>query len=263
MNVFFCLSLDSPRAKMFAQMCLVAAYTAIKNGLQVWVLLEDDDWRLSEMLGYMGARVRFRQNPLKADIVKAHGAHPRLGSGTYLRFDLPHVADQLGIGGRILYADVDTMFFSNLAGLKDVPLDNFAFAFERPEPGAQLHNINAGVILMDVEACCRFRVKLLEFARENMHKYPHDQELLKGFIRDRVRWSDLPEQFNHMAWLPGQGEILHFHALKPQEANTDAWPDLAHYRTQAYLNNSRLWWETFNGLKEEPWYGAFKSGNNI
>lgn len=178
---------------------------------------------------------------------------------TFFRYLLP---DLLPAHRRVLYLDADTLVCGSLRTLWELPLEGFYaagvpddFNIRQGHPNALgldqpgEHYVNAGVLLLNLEALRRDRVadRLFRLSSERVLRFM-DQDAINLVFRGRIR--PLPERYNVTSdslrrkkhRFRGHPTILHFTSRwKPWRCSFPfgAW------RYQAY---QRLW-ERFAGLE--------------
>ena len=210
---FFCLSDGDPQ---FTDCARVAVQSSERYELNRICLYDGGDEAVVDWLQDRGVRVVRHRFSLARELSDARVDDPAFGLGTFMRIDIPEVAQELGLldGSHYLYTDCDVVFQNEPSGLLDIETETFCAAMELHED--QPH-FNAGVMWCNAGF---FRQSLAEFRRFVVQKrfrfVAYDQGALNEFYGSSRQV--LGREYN---WKPYWGvdenaAIVHFHGPKPQ-----------------------------------------------
>jgi len=261
MRWFFALNEACSTFPLYADLIKVAVLSARSHTKLTPCFLYDGqpnaltDWLEARGVAVVQHRSKFRER-LKA--MSKECKRPdifRIGSGAFLRVDLPEVIVRLGWSDeRILYTDCDVMFARDPEpDLSRVRCERFAVAPEF-DPG-DYDRINTGVMVMNVPSLYRDREPFARFIWRNLDRLVDtawDQEAYRLYYRRKLPflpngWSRLAPTLN---WKPYWGEnaaasIIHFHGPKPfheeMVRNRQVPAELLRLGSQAYFTYCSLW----------------------
>jgi lipopolysaccharide biosynthesis glycosyltransferase len=171
-----------------------------------------------------------------------------IGSGTFLRLEVPEMAAELGITDRlVLYTDLDVMFMGEVCDyLSDLRPRYFAVAPEFDQ--ADYINMNAGVMLLNAEGLRESDAGFRAYTRDHLPELAsagRDQDAYRNYFEGQ--WDRLPVQYN---WKPYWGydasaRIVHFHGPKPTQRDRIksgvAAPIIISLATEAYYDYCQIW----------------------
>lgn len=238
-------------------MTKVAVRSALKHtSLEPYFLFDGEENELTGWLRQRGVTVIFRRSWLYSALSELAKKKDRenilvIGSGTFLRLEIPLVAQELGFADQtVLYTDCDILFLSEVVPqLSRLKPRFFSFAPEE-DPNNNLE-VNLGVMLINLPnlipreaAFRRFVLRHLESCCDRAwdqtaytwYYHPLMRKLLAARVPDQraVRlcralyrrhlglqplWDALPVEYN---WKPywdesNHAQIVHFHGPKPYE----------------------------------------------
>jgi hypothetical protein len=254
---FFALTEDSTAFRQYAEMLMVAVYTARKfTSLEPHFIYHGNDNHFTRWLTRRGVRI-IRHRSVFRDALAELGRrkeNPHFAaalSGAFSRVELPEIVDRLGGGERVLYTDCDVMFAAEVVPeLEAHPCQYFAVAPESVE--GDYINMNTGVMLMNTKRLGQSLSKFREYIAQNLatlEKESWDEAAYRWFYRDKdgPLWDKLPAEFN---WKPYWGDsaeakIIHFHGPKPYQRDhiESTWPELKPYTGGAYDTEIKRWSE--------------------
>ncbi len=271
MKWFFAVNERGNEFENYAKMLKVAVATAAKHtSLEPCFLYDGEDNHLTAWLNERGVRIIRTRSFLYEQLADAaeRKNNPEIlaiGSGAFLRTEIPKLTSELGIDDEfVLYTDVDVMFVGGVDGLEHLRPKYFAVAPEM-DP-ADFRNMNSGVMLMNLPALRSEDDRFRRFILKNLDTLvadAWDQTAYKMYYRRALfgfRWDKLPLRYNWKAYWPASPEarIIHFHGPKPhqrerlrQPPTTEHLKMLLTLATDEYLKLSADWdqayWES-----EEP-----------
>jgi len=197
-------------------------YDGKPNALTAW--LESQGVRiLPHRVGFFDALERFANRP---EIKTQHPNWLATAAGAFLRIDLPMIEQEDEL---VLYTDCDVIFQPGFS-LKDLSKPYLFAAAGQTELDAR-HDMNSGVMLINIPEMRRAYKDFILFLRENLH-LGFDQEILRPYFHGH--FDSLP---NVMNWKPYWGvndeaRIIHFHGPKPiivrrllDDPHAPAFPD--------------------------------------
>jgi hypothetical protein len=146
----------------------------------------------------------------------------KLASGTFLRIDVPLIVQRLGYTDEfVFYTDVDVVFQHDLPPVASEPFLRPAYFSCAPERYQAGTNMNAGVMVMNVNSLAADHGPFKDFItagdtlyHELFEQGPFDQQAYRLYYEGR--WDRLPPEYN---WKPYWGfnedaRIVHFHGPK-------------------------------------------------
>ena len=253
---FLALAESSPAFKQYAEMAMVAVYTAKRHtSLQPHFLYDGGENGLTRWLREREVPIIPCQTFLLDEI-----AHLRCGEheakirqalrGILLRLELPRLGLELGLDERVFYTDADVFFRDEVADeLAATECQYFAVApeFDRQE----YRQMNTGAMWMNLAGLRRVDPNFREFVRANLPRLQSvawDQGAYRKFFLgpDGERlWNNLRPELN---WKPYWGDyaeakIVHFHGPKPfQRGYIDShFAELKHLTGGSYEEACDLW----------------------
>lgn len=262
MDWFCALTEDSPGFRQYAEMVMVAVYTARKcTSLRPHLIYDGKENEFTAWLDRHGVRIIRHRSFLREELVKLgeREKNPYIAaaiSGAFLRVELPRLVPPSSSRDIVFYTDCDVMFRNEVVlQLCEIHCEHFAVA--RQARAGQDDNINSGVMLMNLTALRRTADDFYKFIFEHLDKLKGeawDQGAYQRFYRDgsgRPLWTWLPPELN---WRPYWGDnasarIVHFHGPKPYQRDDidTVWPELKSYTGGSYLETIKAW----DGLLDE------------
>lgn len=236
MQWFFALTEDSTAFRQYAEMIMVAVYTAKKfTTLEPHCVYDGGDNEFTEWLTRHDVRIVRHRSFVREQLEELgrQKGNPHLAaalSGAFSRVELPELSD----ADRLLYTDCDVIFRGEVVPeLKANPCNHFAVAPEGVQD--DYVNMNTGVMLMNIAHLRESLPKFREYISENLAELEReswDEAAYRWYYRDNngPLWDRLRPELN---WKPYWGEnaeakIVHFHGPKPyQQDHIDShWPEL-------------------------------------
>jgi hypothetical protein len=256
MDWFCALTEDSPRFHQYAEMVMVAVYTARKfTSLRPHLIYDGKDNEFTAWLDRHGVKIIPHRSFLREELAKLgqREKNPYIEaavSGAFLRVELPRLVPPSPAGDIVFYTDCDVMFKDEvLPQLREIHCEYFAVTPHARD--SQDDIINSGVMLMNLAVLRRTADEFYQFIFEHLDELKGeawDQGAYYRFYRDangRPLWNWLPLELN---WRPcwgdeGSARIIHFHGPKPyQRDNIDkVWPELKSYTGGSYLEMIEVW----------------------
>ena len=165
MHWFFALTEDSTAFRQYAEMIMVAVYTAGKfTSLIPHCIYDGGENELTAWLTKRGVRIVPHRSFVREALTELgrRKGNPHLAaalSGAFSRVELPDIVTRVGGAHRVLYTDCDVVFVSEVVPeLEAHPCQYFAVAPEGSQD--DYVNMNTGVMLMNID---RLREDLPEF----------------------------------------------------------------------------------------------------
>ena len=257
MQWFFALTEDSTAFRQYAEMVMVAVYTARKfTSLEPHCIYDGGDNEFTEWLIKHEVRIVRHRSFVREQLEELgqQKGNPHLAaalSGAFSRVELPEIVQGLGNAARVLYTDCDVVFAGEIvAELEANPCESFAVA---PESGQDDYvNMNTGVMLMNIARLRESLPKFRQYISQNLaglEGESWDEAAYRWFYRDSQGplWDRLRPELN---WKPYWGEnaqakIVHFHGPKPyqQDHIESHWPELKSLTGGAYPALVEQWRE--------------------
>jgi lipopolysaccharide biosynthesis glycosyltransferase len=231
MKWFFALNETCSDFSNYADLIKVAVHTALRHSSLIPHFIYDGeeniltDWLRKRKVTIIQCRTCLYDRLRALSEVKNDAQILAIGSGAFLRTELPRIALQTGMEDEyILYTDCDVMFMDQVTeDLEKLSCRYFAVAPEFDSKDYQL--MNTGVMLMNLKNLIAIEEEFRKFVISNLEKFPcWDQSAYQWFYRrprgkvfSRNGWDRLPIAFN---WKPYWGDyssakIVHFHGPKP------------------------------------------------
>jgi hypothetical protein len=249
MKWIFAFSQGSEAA--YGDLIRVSVATARQNtSLEAFCLYDGDPTPLTRWISAQGITIVPCRSVFYEDLKelaqrKSNRAVLQIGSGAFLRLELPRIAREQGWNDQfIFYTDCDVMFLKDPEPLLAPLAPRFFCAAPETFRNKPLH-MNTGVMWLRLAAIKRETEALIQFTRSHFEQIvdaswdqgalrvyfnPLHRQLWKWRVPDRLsyavmtrmpfrpwKWDDLPLQLN---WKPYWGEnpaasVVHFHGLKP------------------------------------------------
>jgi hypothetical protein len=236
MQWFFALTEDSTAFRQYAEMIMVAVYTAKKfTTLEPHCVYDGGDNEFTEWLTRHGVRIVQHRSFVREQLEELgrQKGNPHLAaalSGAFSRVELPELSN----ADRLLYTDCDVIFRGEVVPeLEANPCNHFAVAPEGVQD--DYVNMNTGVMLMNIARLRESLPKFRQYISENLadlERESWDEAAYRWYYCDNngPLWDRLRPELN---WKPYWGEnaqakIVHFHGPKPyQQDHIDShWPEL-------------------------------------
>jgi hypothetical protein len=236
MQWFFALTEDSTAFRQYAEMIMVAVYTAKKfTTLEPHCVYDGEDNEFTEWLTRQDVRIVRHRSFVREQLTELgrQKGNPHLAaslSGAFSRVELPELSN----ADRLLYTDCDVIFRGEVVPeLEANPCNYFAVAPEGVQD--DYVNMNTGVMLMNIARLRGSLPKFREYISQNLaalERESWDEAAYRWYYRDRngPLWDRLRPELN---WKPYWGEnaqarIVHFHGPKPyqQDHIESHWPEL-------------------------------------
>lgn len=257
MKWFFALNEASGNFAHFADMAKVAVHSAQQHtSLEPYFIYDGEENELTQWMRGRGVQIIFRRSWLYPELSQLAEAKNRdniriIGAGTFMRLEIPTIAQEMGFGDEIvLYTDCDVLFLSDVVpALSAMKPRFFSFAPEE-DPNNNLE-VNCGVMLMNLPnliaqekafrtfvsrhlgQCCDWAWdqtaytwfyhplmrKLLAAKVLDHRAFRLCRALYKRGLGPKPSWNALPVEYN---WKPywensERAKIVHFHGPKPYE----------------------------------------------
>ena len=257
---FMALSEASPTFEHYAQMCMVAVHTGLKNTtLKPHLIYDGQDNAFTAWLERRQVTVIRTRTTLYERLrhLAEKTGDPNIlavGSGVYLKTELPRLAPELGIHDEfVVITDCDVLFLAEVGDFfATLRPQYFAVAPEFDQKNYEL--MNTGVMLLNLARISETYEAFVSFIAQNLATFAKtswDQHAYQAFYRDQQnqarQWEELPPAYN---WKPYWGKnraakIVHFHGPKPFQrvamANGSAPDFLRIYATSAYDEFCTIW----------------------
>jgi hypothetical protein len=219
---FIALNGDSHPDIPYDDLAKVAIHTALENtALIPHIIYDGGETELTSWCRSRGVGIHRRRTPLYEDLrlyPDLSGNVVRLGSGAFLRLEVPGIARELNLKDEtVLYTDVDVMFLSDPCPLlSTLRPPTFAVALEM----AAYDAMNSGVMLMNIRALQEAASDFMHHTRAHLATFVNqgwDQDAYATYYKGN--WQQFPMEYNwkpYWGWNP-EAKIVHFHGPKPSQ----------------------------------------------
>ncbi len=227
----------------------VAVQSAKANTtLKPHMLYDGVDNAFTQELRMLGVKVIFHRSSLCELFEKRRpGDMNYLGiaSGAFLRFDIPIIEKSADY---VLYTDCDVLFRCEPNFYSSAAPDFFS-ATSQTEKNPS-HDMNSGVMLINIAAMKSIYPELIDFTHKNLH-LGLDQEILRVFFDSRYTPMDMSLNWKPYWGVNPDAQIVHFHGPKPssiQQLSADSiksispsWHNLFVRSPEGYARYTALW----------------------
>lgn len=201
-------------------MYLAALRSSNKNTtLQPILVYDGNDTQFVYSVKNLGGRVH--QHVFTGATTEAFNSRPiewkKIATGTYLRIDIPRICGDLGIYDKyVLYTDVDVLFVKDPVPILDLCKPEYFAACPEFSKNNWTY-INAGVLLLNVEAMTDTYDALMDLVNATYHVAGFDQTPLNKYYRGKI--DQLPLIMNHKPYwgIDHDACIIHYHGPKPAD----------------------------------------------
>ncbi|MDY7022779.1 MAG: hypothetical protein SWJ54_15730, partial [Cyanobacteriota bacterium] len=209
----------SHRFEQYAQMIKVAVYSAQKNtSLEPFLIYDGKENDLTQWLRKNQVEIIGHRTPHYNKFKTLSQGHFNVGTGAFLRVEIPNILDRLGIRDQyILYTDCDVMFAQDVVDdLENTSCEYFSVAPDQDPDNPDW--INTGVMYMNVVNLLKKHDdfnRFIDSELSNLVKQSYDQGAYRRFFKGM--WNHLDITMNWKAyWQPNpEAKIIHFHGPKP------------------------------------------------
>ncbi|NET17520.1 MAG: hypothetical protein F6K08_34215 [Okeania sp. SIO1H6] len=266
MKWFFAINDAAVRFELYSQMIKVAVYTANHNtSLEPFCIYDGEENDLTDWLRKNHVKIIFHRTPHYQKLQTIGGDHFTIGSGAFLRVEIPQIVATNGIEDEyVLYTDTDIIFLKDVTeDFRDINCEYFAVA---PEKDYESRNtMNTGVMYMNTKKLLECHQKFNQFIRGNLRtlcKQAFDQGAHQRFFRGKWNWLDATLNWKAYWHRNEQAKIIHFHGPKPNqfEFRNTIKPKLIRLTNKFFWQNRKIWRETYNQilLREHNDIGGLK-----
>jgi lipopolysaccharide biosynthesis glycosyltransferase len=216
----FWFSCVNDSSQSYKDMYLAALRSAKKNTILRPILVYDGkDTQFISSVKNLGARVHHHIFSGAATEVFQSKSIPwkKIFTGTYLRIDIPRICGDLSIYDKyVLYTDVDVLFVKDPVPILGLCMPEYFAACPEFEKDNWAY-INAGILLLNVEAMSDTYDALMGLVNATYHVEGFDQTALNTFYRGKI--DRLPLTMNHKPYWGADPDacIIHYHGPKPAD----------------------------------------------
>lgn len=266
MKWFFAINDASRRFELYSQLIKVAVYTANHNtSLEPFCIYDGKENDLTAWLRKNHVKIIFHRTPHYQKLQTIGGSHFTIGSGAFLRVEIPQIIAINGIEDEyVLYTDADVMFMKDVTeDFKDINCEYFAVAPEKDYDSRD--TMNTGVMYMNTKKLLECHQEFNQFISKRLRllcKKAFEQGAYNIFFKGKWDWLDATLNWKHYWHKSEPAKIIHFHGLKPNqfEFSQTIPPKLAKFTNQSFWQNRKIWQNTYNQilLQEQNCLGALK-----
>ncbi len=266
MKWFFAINDFAKRFESYSQMIKVAVYTANHNtSLEPFCIYDGEENDLTSWLRKNNVKIIFHRSPHYQKLKTIGGSHFTIGSGAFLRVEIPQIIAVNGIEDKyVLYTDADIMFIKDVTEyFQNINCEYFAVAPEKHYD--RRDTMNTGVMYMNTKKLLECHQEFNQFISNNLRqlcKQAFDQGAYNRFFKGKWAWLDATTNWKAYWHKNEQAEILHFHGPKPNqlEFNKTLPSKLVKFTNKFFWQNRKIWQNTYNQilLEEQNCIGGLK-----